>query len=238
MARPFEDPVKTELRGRCKIAIDMAGHELVDEPEPLLLPESAGVKGRIRGDLQSLDGEQTRHVYYLRTNPEQPLPTWLAAFARVARDLEDCRFFIVTDQSSPILEKSCRASGAGLLVLTVDNTFELAVGLDEYEPDKKRELVADKARDLRRQLDDKFGLNHKNLTDNHSKATQLTAGLSQEDRDKYISGIEEALSVWARWNEAVSAKLDEAVALADEALLAAAEKLIRAGAVLEDDQDS
>ena len=155
MPQALEDPRKTDMRERCVMAIDAAGYELVSEPASLRLEDE--LEWAVKGDLQSLDGEEVRHAYYLRPDSAKPAPQWLVTIAAAVRDRTDLEVFIVVNQVSSTLEKSCRASGVGLLRLTDDNTFELIVDPASFDPAAVQAELKERIRDARRRMETKLG---------------------------------------------------------------------------------
>ena len=227
MPEPFEDPRKTDMRGRCEVAIDAAGYELVAAPVARQVP---GLNGAIRGDLQSLDGEDVRCAYYLRPEGDKPVPQWIVTLAEAARDLGDLRLFVVVTRVSEVLEKSCRAAGVGLLHLTQEDTFDLVVDPDEIDPAALQEQLRARVEDARRRLELKLNLNKSALEENYSRVNDLTTGMPQKTRDDYIEKVEEAINRWEGWSQRISEMLDEARSTSNEQLLEAAENLIEEGA--------
>jgi len=228
VSEPFEDPRKTELRERCKIAIDAAGHGLV--AQPLTFRAGEGLQGGIKGDVQSLDGDEERYSYYLRLDPGRAVPQWLVNLARVARAGQDVTLFLVTGARHAVLERSCRSGQVGLLLLTEENTFEMLVDPTEADADVVAAEIATKARDARRRMETKLRLNTGSIEDNYARVNDLTVGMTSTVRDRYIEGVEASASAWDEWGQRVSAMLDEAAANGDEALLGSAEQLIEEGA--------
>ena len=139
----FQEPAKTEMVSRCKIAIDLAGYDLVDPPVKVQLPDTSELQGVLKGDLQSLDGEMVRYCYYVRANEMPILPTWLANLAEVCHDISDTKFYIVVPETNPGFERSCKAAGAGLLLLSDDNEFQHVLNFDTTLPDAKEEGFAE-----------------------------------------------------------------------------------------------
>jgi hypothetical protein len=225
---PFEEPRKADMRARAVVAIDAAGYELVSTPKAFPIP--AGLRGAIKGDLQSLNGEQVRQAYYLRPEGGKPIPQWLVNLAAAARNIEDLRLFVVVTEVSSVLEKSCRASGVGLLRLTDDDTFELVVDPSESDPVAIASALEVEIKTLRRRMETKLNLNKGTLEQNYSKVNELTAGMPPNTRDQYIETVEQAASRWDEWGIRISELLDEAASTGNLALVQAAQKLIEEGA--------
>jgi hypothetical protein len=216
------------MRARAAIAIDAAGYELVSTPKSYRLPE--GLQGAVKGDLQSLNGEQVCQAYYLRPEGAKPIPQWLVNLAKAARDIDDLRLFVVVTEVSSVLEKSCRASGVGLLRLTEDDTFELVVDPSEEDPVAIAASIESEIRDLRRRMETKLTLNKGTLEQNYGKVNELTVGMPAKTRDQYIETVEQAAGRWDVWGARISELLDEAASAGDTNLIQAARRLIEEGA--------
>src|SRR4051812_24700760 len=100
MTLPFEEPAKIEMRAACEVAIDQAGHQIVEKRVALAV-EDPGVEGRLKGDMQSLDSEGHRYCYYLRPRTGEALPEWLAKLASAAHGVPDIKLYIVVRDASP-----------------------------------------------------------------------------------------------------------------------------------------
>ena len=92
-----------EMCDRCEIAIDQAGHELVDEPVPVDIPGDIGILGGIKGDLQSIDDDGYRYCYYVRTSKDAALPGWLANLAPAAHQISNTKVYLVAPETSSSL---------------------------------------------------------------------------------------------------------------------------------------
>jgi len=216
------------MRTRAIVAIDAAGYELVTTPVAFPLP--AGLRGSIKGDLQSLNGEQVRQAYYLRPEGGKPIPQWLVNMARAARGIEDLTLFVVVIEVSSLLEKSCRASGVGLLRLTEDDTFDLVVDPAETDPVAIASALEAEISTLRRRMESKLDFNKSKLEQNYSKVDELTVGMPEKTRDQYIVTVEQAANRWDEWGMRISELLDEARSTGNAALVQAAQQLIEEGA--------
>jgi hypothetical protein len=236
MPSPFEDPRKTEMRERFQIALDGAGHKILDEPVPVSLPSGSELRGAIVGDVQSLDGDQVRYAFFLRPESGKPLPQWLANIARAALQTHEVCVYIVVTEVSAIMERTCRACGAGLLQLTVENTVERIIEFGDIDPVRRRAEFAQKAKELRRRLETKLNLNIKSFESNFARVSELTQGMPAEKRDQYIRDVEEADRRWRDWGENISARLDEVQASQDEDELRAIERRISEGALSDSEQ--
>lgn len=98
------------MRGRCEIAIDAAGHELAASftTYPLL----DNLQGVIKGDLQSIDGKDIRHIYYLRPFGNKAVPQWLANTAAAARERDDIRVLLVVEHVATLLRAAARTEAS------------------------------------------------------------------------------------------------------------------------------
>jgi hypothetical protein len=234
MTRPFEDPRKTEMRSRCEVAIDAAGHDQVQAPLAIPLPLGSALRGSIKGDLQSVDGDGIRYCYYLRPGGTGALPQWLANFATVAQEIENCCFCVVVEEDDAQMVSSCRRAGAGLLLLTQESSFEWLVHPSEWSPDADRAAFLEQVRVVRRRLEAKLELNVTAIQENFSNVQQLTQGLSADRRDEYVRDLEVSHVMWREWSDSMSARLDQAAARQDDAELKAIERQIMSGPLNDD----
>jgi len=233
MAEPFEDPRKAELRARCEVAIDAAGYELVSNP--MSFPFKGALQGAIKGDLQSLDGESIRYVYYLRPSGKKALPQWLISAAQSGREYPEIRLFVVAENIGDALEKSCRTQGMGLLKVTEDNAFEVVVDSSEQEKEERAAEFAERVTEARREMERKLQLKTKALTDDYGTVAMLTEGMPVKTRDQYIKDVEQVVARWEDWGRDISEMLDAAAAFTSETSLRSAIELTEAGI---DDPDS
>lgn len=212
------------MRGRCEIAIDAAGHELATSfaTYPLL----GNLQGVIKGDLQSIDGKDTRHIYYLRPFGNKAVPQWLANTAAAARDRDDIRVLLVVEHVGNALETSCANRGVGLLRLTDDNAFELVVDPDEFLPEAIEEALVSRIKDTRRRMERKLDLKKTTLEKDYGRVDELTSGMPSKTRDEYIDSVGRALTLWDEWSVGISQKLDEASTSVDASLVDEAEQMI------------
>jgi hypothetical protein len=227
MGEPFEDPRKAELRARCEVAIDASGYELVANLASF--PFIGELQGAIKGDLQSIDGESIRYVYYLRPSGNKALPQWLISAAQSGREYPEIRLFVVAENIGDALEKSCRTQGMGLLKVTSDNTFEMVVDPAEREEEQRAAEFAERVTEARREMERKLQLKTKALTDDYGTVTALTERMPSKTRDQYIEDVEEVVARWEEWGREISEKLDAASALNSETSLQAALEMIDAG---------
>jgi hypothetical protein len=224
VAVPFEDPRKTDMRGRCEIAIDAAGHELATSLSTYPLPE--GLTGVIKGDLQSVDGEDVRHIYYLRPIANKAVPQWLVTTAAAARGRDDVRVLLVVEDIGAVLESSCENRGVGLLRLTEDNAFEMVVDPDDFEPEAIEEEMTTRIREARRRMEQKLDLKKSGLEKDYGRVDEITSGMPGKTREVYIESVEQALTRWDEWGVEISQKLDEAGSTLDLAIVEEAERMI------------
>lgn len=224
MAVPFEDPRKTDMRGRCEVAIDLAGHELAPALNTFPLPN--GLTGVIKGDLQSLDGQDIRHVYYLRPIGNKPVPQWLVTMATAARQRDDIELFLVVEEVGAALEKSCESRGVGLLRLTEEDAFEIVVNPGDFEPEVVEQAVAVRIKEARRRMEQKLDLKKGSLESDYSRVDEITSGMPRKTRDEYIESVEQAITRWEDWGISISQTLDEAASESNMALVEEAEKMI------------
>lgn len=212
------------MRGSCEIAIDAAGHELAPSLTTFPLPDT--FKGVIKGDLQSVDGSDVRHIYYLRPTGNKAVPQWLVPLAAAARQRDDIQLFFVVEEVSAVLERSCQSRGVGLLRLTEDNTFEIVVNPADFEPEAIEQAVENRIKEARRRMEQKLGLKKDGLEKDYGRVDEITSGMPRKTRDEYIESVEQALTGWDEWGQAISEKLDEAAASSDGTLVDEAERMI------------
>jgi hypothetical protein len=238
MPEPFEDPDKTELRERTLIAIDDAAQDLVEPPITLAFPAGSKLRGKVKGDVQSVDGDGHHFFFYLRIGGDAAIPGWIANIASASHNLDNCQVYIVATETSTLLEQSCRANGAGLLRITEENTFEHLIDYSELDPAQNHQDFALRAGDVRRRLERKLSTQLESLNGNYHKTEELTSGMTSKKRDEYVKGVEDAIERWDTWGAHVSSKLDEAAALDSGEMLAYVEELIAAGAINDDNIDN
>ncbi len=235
MADPFEEPAKTRMRSACEIAIDQAGHELVAKPAAVSLPEGTAIRGRLKGDLQSIDGDGNRYCYYLRPHAGDTLPEWLANLAVAAHDVPGAKLYVVVEEASPALEKASKTAGAGLLILNEDAELEMVLDFDKTLPEAMTEEFRGEIERVRRSLETKVDLNQTNIRARFERIGDLTQGMAEDVAEKYSEGVERQYRIWTDWGHTLSEALDRA--LADRSLerLAEIERDIEAGPVLDED---
>jgi hypothetical protein len=234
MARPYEDPRKTELCQQLLEAVDLAGYSVEEDSPPLELPSASGLKGTLGGDLQAVAGDGKRHVYFVRTEPSKAIPQWIANYAEAARSMDDVEVYVAAEQTSELLEESCRACGAGLLRLSQERELELLVSPGEYDEQREREDFLRRAKDLRRRLDTKEKLLSEEVEQNFAGTRRLTQGMPQDVREGYVTAIETLSSQLREWYQDTYARLDTAAATFEDEELLSIEKLIEEGPQYED----
>jgi hypothetical protein len=227
MITTFEDPRKADLRERVALAVEAAGLEIV-AVELIAIPPDAGLQGGILGDVRAVDGEGVRHAFYVRTASDRPVPQWIASYAHASHSLEKVEVHIVVEQSSAVLERSCRACGAGLLQVVSDGDYRLLKLIDpaEYDPQKRRADLEARAKTARRRLVTKLDVNLGPLKDKLGRLPDLTKGMSPDKQGEYEEHIDNTISRLYEWSDEASRLLDGALASSDENALASAERLI------------
>jgi hypothetical protein len=222
MTRPFEDPRKTKMREQAKAAIDAAGYTLEEEAEPLPLPGDTELNGALVGDLQSVDGDGNRYVYYLRPQTSRPmaLPQWLGNLATATTRLDRVRLYVVVERSNDLLERSCRVYGAGLLRLKQTH-FEHLIDPTEFDAATLKRQFLERVKRVRRRMETKMNVKIRQLEEHYAEIDDLTAKMPPKKRDEYIDDAETAIAQWQEWGEEMSADIDEvAVSGSDDALRA------------------
>ena len=235
MITPFEEPAKTEMVSGCRIAIDLAGHDLVDPPAKIQLPETSELRGVLKGDLQSMDSEGVRYCYYVRPNEVSNLPTWLANLAEVCHEILDTKFYVVVLDTNPSFERSCKAAGAGLLLLSDDNEFQHVLDFDTTLPEAADERFAEEIKKLRAYFFSKLSLHQGELQSRFESIGELTAGMSDERASNYREGVERLHSQWTRWGEEIAKELDRVLSEKDVAGLLKLREAIDSGPLLDED---
>jgi hypothetical protein len=226
MLRAFEDPRKTDLRERFLVALDAAGYEVSDDAEPIAIPGGRGLQGRIVGDVQAISGEGVRTIFCLRPSSTRPAPTWLANWARATLEMENVELYVVVDETpSADLERSCEASGAGLLILRVEG-IEIVIKAGDVPLEIRDEACRKRVTDLRRRLDNKLRLHLDAIEADFTEAQELTAAFPDELQDDYMKGIELHGIKWRQWSEDISQALDSVLASCDEEELQLIEEML------------
>jgi hypothetical protein len=205
---PYEEPRKTELRTHALAAIESAGYEPLPEPVAIPLPGS-DLQGGILGDIQALDGDGRTHAYYVRPEGDKPVPQWLANYAIASHDLPDVRVFVVVEESSAELERSCRGCGAGLLRVDVEtHSIEVLVGPDEFDRSRLDAAFKEAVKTVRRRMETRLQLNQDKISDDFAAVDKITADMDPDERDAYIGKIEQRAMEWRDWSDSISERLD------------------------------
>lgn len=239
MQTPFEEPAKVEMRAGCEVAIDQAGFERIDPPVAIGVPDELSaelaLKGRLKGDLQSADGEGRRTCYYLRPRAEDALPEWLAKLATAAHSISGVKLYVVVLTASPAFERACKTAGAGLLVLTEDGEFNVILDFDATLPEALEAGLKDSIAAVRRDLERKRDLKLGELQGRFEKVGELTQGMAPDVADPYIAGVDRVYKIWVEWSDGLSAQLDAVLAERNPAGLQAIKDEIECGPTLDDD---
>jgi hypothetical protein len=217
------------LRQRAEIGLDMAGLEIV-ETERIPLPQATGLKGAVLGDIHTRTGDGTLNVYYMRPEPNRAVPRWLGNVARAGRELS-VMVYVVTTQLSSTMEESCRAEGAGLLIIGPDNVLDLIVDPTEIDPQVIKKEFDAKLKDMRHRLERRVSMNVDALKERFERVDQATSGMLPEARDHYIQQINNAIDLWESWGDTLNALLDEAATDAGMEALEVLEEQVKAGAI-------
>jgi hypothetical protein len=229
--RTFEDPKKTDMRERVRIAVEASGMVLIEPPDKIAPPADAGIKGYIVGDLQALDSENVVHVFCLQLRGDKAIPQWLASWARAAHGLAKVRVHTVVEERTAILERSCVAAGAGLLELATDVDYQLRTIVDgqAYSPEATAAETKARLKDLRRRVITKMDANLETLKTGRAKISEHAQGLSSVNQEKYLQANESEQRSWRDWGDNLGQLLDEAAAEPSEALLARIEEELERG---------
>jgi len=204
----FVAPIKLEMRERVEVAIDQAGHELVGAPIAIELPAEAALQGRVKGDLQSLDGEGDRVCYYLRPNSGETLPKWLSNLTAAAHSIHGIQVYVVVEEASPAFEKACRVAGAGLLILDEDNEFDRVIDYRSNLPEALEQEFSETLDRVRRETERKSDQAIAELNDRRSRIGELTSGMDEETKDKYADEVDRLIRIWSEWAFQCSKELD------------------------------
>lgn len=219
---------------RCKMAIDLAGHEIVESPAKVQLPDTCDLNGVLKGDLQSLDGAGVRYCYFVRTTELPVLPTWIANYAEVCHQIRDTKLYVVVPRSNPSFERSCKAAGAGLLLLTEENEFQHVLDFDTTLPEALDKAFVDEIRKLRSALVSKLELELGKLQTRFERISELTAGMRDELVSAYSEGVEKLHRLWSVWGHDLNVELDRVLAERDTAKLSELQEAIDSGPLLDD----
>jgi hypothetical protein len=229
-AREFEDPSKSAMRDRCRIAVEASAYELIEELKTFPAPKKSGLFGGIRGDLQSRTQDHKRvYAYYIRPGRLKAAPKWLANIGEMSRHMTSVAVFLVVEESNQVLLESCRACGIGMLRLTNLDGFELLVEPLERKAaeasTKFQELLDSTRRALELKLDRQLNI----LTAQFGDLPELTRGMTEGQQNRYAQDLEREERLWREWSDQISAMLDEAVVTRKTADLEAIADLIDEG---------
>jgi len=226
---PFEDKEKWELRHRCRRAIDSAGYTLVDPPARIEIPQKYNLHGALTGDLQARDSDDRLILFYLRTPNQKTIPGWLQNLARAALEIEGVDLYVVVDQVSPALRRSCKASGAGLLELGESMDFSLVLAPDRERISASADEVAEKVRILRRKLEERIKATEIGLEQDLATIHQLIRGMDKKKQNEYQAYVKEEWNRLQEWKDDISTRLDTAQASPENSNLTAIESDIERG---------
>ncbi len=229
MPHPFEEPRKRDLRERAAIALDAAGYEVAEQIEPIDPPPELALQGKILGDLQARDQEDARYVVFVRTDPRRPVPQWIANSARAAHRLEAVYVYVIAEESTPALEQSARACGAGLLILPNPGTLTEVIDPRVVDPAIENQALAARAKRLRRRLETKLELLQASSEEDFAQVGQITAPMPQDVGGGYLSTVEEEAVRFREWGEEMSLELDRVAADPSPSALGEVERAIELG---------
>jgi hypothetical protein len=229
MSAPYEDPAKTRMRIAAEVAIDQAGFVLVEEPIRIPLPSDSKILGSLLGDLQSLDADEIRTFYYLRTGNDTAVPKWIGNLARASHASEAGRVYVVVNEYVDSLVDSCREAGAGLLRLTEDGIFEIVVDYTETSPRTLEEALEAKITELRRALERKVEMIRIDIEARHGQSAGIIAGMEGDVADRYMNQFDAEYRNLDDWGLEMSKRLDALGARSTTADVAEVESLLNAG---------
>ena len=229
MPAPFEDPAKTELVDRTKIAVQSAAHDLVEELARLDLPEH--LKGVLQGDLQSLTHDGDRFCYVVRPGTMESLPTFIANWARACHEMDGVKFYVVVEAFEPEFEDACRTAGAGLLQINDANGFDHIVDFDDVLPAELDAALQERASELRSEMFTKRDLKLAELSQRFSQIGKLTQGMDEETATLYTAEVSKFHQTTREWGEEIGLALDRATADSDGEALELIAKEIDTGPI-------
>ena len=235
MPAPFEDPAKTELVGRAKIAIQSAAHDLVEELARLDLPDH--LNGVLQGDLQSSTRDGDRFCYVVRPGTMGSLPMFIANWARACHEMDRVKFYVVVEAFEPAFEDECRAAGAGLLLLNDANGFEHIVDFDDVLPAELDAALQERASELRSEMFTKRDLKLDELSKRFGQIEELTHGMDEKTATSYKDEVEKLHQTTREWGEEIGRALDRAVSDCDREALDLIAKEIDTGPIPSDGDD-
>lgn len=222
------------MRSATEVALDQAGYTLASTLTKVPLP--APLQGVLRGDLQSLDGEDRRTFYYLRSTTENALPQWLANIARASHDLRAGDMYIVVRDYSGPFKQSCIDAGAGLLLLTEESTFEIVLAWTDMSPRNLSAEVQEEVAKLRRSMEQKLKLLTDEVASRHQQITRLVADMESTAAGSYLKRIEAEYKATDDWGFEISTMLDGVSVENASTLLPSISALVDEGPSLPDDE--
>lgn len=229
MTIPFEDPAKTALIKRCRVAIENAAYTPLDEPEHLPIPEEVDLQGVVRGDLQSVDGSGTRYVYVVRPGRLEHVPVWVLNWARACHMMDNVEFYVVVVEHSEGLPAECERGGVGLLIIDDADSFQLLHSFRASLPPELNEALEKRARGLRRELESKSELLQQEIKSRFSRVGTLTSDFSDKLATEYTKDLENEYQKESLWAEGVASLIDQAITDRTQGLLDQAESMLHAG---------
>lgn len=232
-AAPFEMPAKTQLRDRCLVAVDQAGYVLVDAPVAFPLPDGSGLQGAVKGDVQSVDDDGITYCFYLRPQADRVLPKWLANLAAASHSIPSVKLYVVAEEPSPEFQRSCRTAGAGLLELTADDSFSHVLEYDDLVPEDAGAHFLAAVNETRRAMEDALNMNLALIQTRIERVSEATHGMPDMLAEAYKASVEREYSVWSRWGDDMSARLDLVFSSRDEAGLQLVARDVARGPVLD-----
>lgn len=229
MTHPYEDPKKTELRERCEQALDAAGFDVLPSLQSIPFPVGFDLKGFILGDIQCTDSQNERHVYAVRPTTEGPIPQWLVNWARASHLIPDVLVYVIVEEATEDVESSCRAAGAGLLLLHEDNRLEEILDPRELDPDERRKGFERKVTRARRELQKKIDLHQSVVEEDFTLVNRITSSMPDETRAGYIRAtISYGMKV-DEWADEISVEIDRTLVTQSDDDLAGIMRRIDAG---------
>ncbi len=229
MTEEFEDPRKADLRERATAAVDAAGYT-VDPSRPVVAhPPASGLKGGMRGDVVATGNAGVKALYFIRVDGTKPLPQWLVNHVKASFSLQKVEVYIVVETVGPQLRGTCEASGAGLLRLRDDGTFEKELSYKAPDESADRKRFQARVKTLRTRLDSKLRLNQSKLETSFEESSAVTATMTSARRTEYLTDIENAMVMWRTWAEEKSQRLDALAGSETSAALEALEAEILRG---------
>jgi len=153
----------------------------------------------------------------------------------VCHEIPDTKFYIVVPETNTRFEQSCRAAGAGLLLLSEDNEFEHVLSFDDIVPAVKDEAFAKEIKELRGDLMSKLELKLGELRNRFERIGELTADMNEEVASRYRRRVERRHRQWSEWGDDIGIELDRVLGERDVASLGDLRKVIELGPLLDGD---